>query len=128
MAGKIAFKLPEGYIGKEVKKDGWFYPKGFKRHFLYLGHLAHSDYCILVPGALDCVLLHQLGFRFAVALLALTPTPEQTAELERYRRILLIHPTPEATLLKLSSFAFVKAVPARISKDTTPEQIKNLFK
>lgn len=132
MAGKIAFKLYDdqfrGYIGKEVKKDGWFYPKGFRRNFLYNGHRISGDYCIAVPDALACVRICQLGFPYTVATLGLAPTAEQVAEFARYRRILLIHPSPGNTLLRLSGKSFIKACEAEITKDTTQEQIKNLFK
>jgi len=133
MAKKIAFKLYDqsgnhaGYIGKEVKKDGWFYPKGLKRSFLYNGNRANGDYCILVPSALDCALLHQLGFPFSLSLLGLSPTKEQVQALIRFRRILLIHPDPHNTILKLAPQSFVKAITYQITADTTPDKIKSFF-
>lgn len=133
MAGKIAFKLYDqsgsfaGYIGKEVKKDGWFYPKGFRRFFLYNGNRCNSDYCILVPDVLDCVLLFQIGFPYCVSSLGLSPTDDQMEALKRYRRILLIHSAPGNTLARLSKQAFVKVSEIQITAKTTAEEIKQLF-
>jgi hypothetical protein len=134
MSGKLAFRLydeakkPLGYIGKEVKKDGWFYPKGFSRYFLYNGHRVPGDYCIAVSDALACVRLCQLGFPYTVATLGASPTDKQVEEFARYRRILLIHPAPGNTLLRIAGKSFVKAYPLNITADTKADQIKSLFK
>lgn len=131
MAKKIAFKLYDqsetfmGYIGK--KPDGWFYPKGFTRSFLYNGYRSQTDYCILVPDPLDCVMLCQLGFKFSIAIMGLSPTDPQLELLKRYKRILLIHKAPENTVLKLSGHSFVKACTFEITKTTTKEEIKALY-
>jgi hypothetical protein len=133
MSGKLAFRLydeakkPLGYIGKEVKKDGWFYPKGFRRNFLYNGFRVSGDYCIVVPDALACVRICQLGFPYTVATLGLSPTQEQMEILKRYRRVLLIHPSPGNTLLRLAGQSFVKTSQAEITAETGAWQIKSLF-
>jgi len=133
MAGKVAFRLhdssgqPAGYIGKEAKKDGWFYPKGFARTFVYNGYRGNGDYCIAVPSVLDCALLHQMGFRYTVAFMGLSPTDDQLAHLQKFRRILLLHPSPQNTLQKLSPQAFVKSVPYQVTAETTADKIKSFF-
>ena len=134
LAGKIAFKLFDkekkfkGYIGKEINEDRWFYPKGFRRNFLYNGYRVSGEYCIAVPDALACVRICQLGFPYTVATLNSSPTDKQVEEFARYRRILLIHPSPDNTLLRIAGKSFVKACQFKITKETTSGQIESLFK
>lgn len=114
MAGKIAVKChtPEGeklgYIGKELKKEGWFFPKGFKRP-LYNVHRIERLYAIVVPSPLDVVLLHQQGYP-AVSLLGRSMTEEQFETLKEFKRLLILHPEPQNVSLRLGEYCFIKAV------------------
>ncbi len=122
MKGKIAFKVydtdntPKGYIGKEVKKDGWFYPKGFKRDFVYNLKWIDTAYSIVVFKPVYVVQLTALGFPICVALMARSAIEEQVHFLKRFRRILLIHQDGENIALRLSQQSFVKIVKKIVSK------------
>lgn len=133
MAGKIAFKLYDennnkvGYIGKEVKKDGWFFPKGFKRDIVYNLYRRASDYAILVVSPLDVLYLHSLGFTYSLALLGKSATDGQIDLLKTFKRIMLFHPEPDNIILRLSQYCFIKAITLNSVRELSSEEIKKYF-
>jgi len=132
MAGKVAFKIidhnnnHQGYIG--INEDKWFYPKGFKRDTLYNLFRQKQEAVILTVSVLDVVHLHTLGFSFVVGLMGQSATGTQFELLQRFKRILLLHPEPENIRNRLSEFAFVKAPPlGKQVREFSKEDISNLF-
>lgn len=125
MAGKIAFKVPGGYIGKEVKKDGWFYPKGFRRSFLYNHHRVTGDFGIIVNSPIDCIRLYQVGIRPVVATMGLAVTQEQKQILSGFRKVFYITNRPD---LSITEITFVKTADFTITPETSREEIVELFK
>jgi hypothetical protein len=131
LAGKIAFFIDKerGYIGYDLKKEAWFFPKGFRRDTLYNLDRVNTPYVILAVSPLDVCHLHSLGFPFALALMAKSATDEQIKLIStRYKRVLIIHPDPGNIASRLNSSVFVKApgIPEDIIK-MTAENIKSLF-
>ena len=128
MAGKIAFKVgDQGYIGKEVKKDGWFYPKGFHRDMLYNPTGSHGDCIILVVSALECLHFINLGFPYTVASLGIGLTNAQEDLLKKFKRILVFHPEPQNTILRISKYCFCKAIAIDNSVELCEEEVKKYF-
>ena len=128
MNGKIAFKIGKhGYIGKEVKKDGWFFPKGFKRTMLYDPLGLDIYYCILVVSPLECLHLINLGLNYSLTLMAKSATDAQIESLKRFKRIFLIHPEPENITLRLAQYCFIKAVKMNSVRELNSEAVKSLF-
>ena len=132
MAGKVAFKIVDhnnnhrGYIG--LKDGKWFYPKGFKRDTLYNLFRQKQEAVIVAVSVLDVVHIHSLGFPFVVGLMGKSATGTQFELLQRFKRILLLHPEPENIRNRLSDFSFVKApLLEKPVRELTKEDIAALF-
>lgn len=132
MAGKVAFKIVDhnndhiGYVG--LKDEKWFFPKGFKRDTLYNLFRQQKEAVIVTVSILDVIHLHCLGFPFVVGLMGKSATGTQLELLERFKRILLLHPEPENIRNRLSEFSFVKT--PKLDKpvlELTGEDISALF-
>ena len=134
MAGKIAFKVINhynehtGYIGYDPKKQGWFFPKNFKRDTIYNLYRQKRDAVIVVPDPFDVLYLAQKGYFFVVALMAKSATDAQLELLKGFKRILLFHPEPDNIANRLRPYCFIKSpvLPQPI-KSMTTEQIRELF-
>ena len=129
LTGKIAFHVSEekGYISYDVKKSGWFYPKGFKRDVLYDPNKIDCLYCILCTSTFDALHLMNIGFDYTVALMAKSATDEQIELLKRFKRILLFHSEPEATILRLTPYCFCKAIKTNSVGKLDSNAIKAFF-
>ncbi len=131
MAKKIAFKCYDqdekkiGYVGWN-KKDGWFYPKGFKRP-LYNSHRVNTEYGIVVISAFDVLYLHEQGFPFTMALLGKSATDTQIDLLKRFKRLLIIHDEPQNINMRLSEYCFCKTIKKNSVEGLGKEQIKAFF-
>ena len=135
MAGRISFKIYDkenkklGYIGYSIKKEDWFYPKGFKRPVYLLNKKQENlKHCILVSDPFDCLYLRSIGFDYTFGLLASSMTATQEEDLKTFQRILLIHKDGENTANRLNRNCFVKYI--KISKKITElnkEEVKNFF-
>jgi hypothetical protein len=103
-AGYISYKFHSDY------DDKWYYPKAFKvgEHLFNL-HRQKSAYCILTASALDAAKVYQCGIDKVVGMLSPQLSDAQEILLGRFNTILLLHPSPEYIVKKLSRFAFVKA-------------------
>lgn len=132
MAGKVAFKIIDhnnnhvGYVG--LKDGKWFFPKGFKRDTLYNLFRQKKEAVIVAVSVLDVVHLHCLGFPFVVGLMGKSATGTQLELLQRFKRILLLHPEPENIRNRLSEFSFIKSPKLEKSVlELTEEEIPALF-
>ena len=132
MAGKVAFKIIDhnnnhaGYVG--LKDGKWFFPKGFKRDTLYNLFRQKQEAVIVAVSVLDVVHLHSLGFPFVVGLMGKSATGTQFELLQRFKRILVLHPEPENIRNRLSEFAFVKApLLEKPVRELAKEDISTLF-
>ena len=76
---------------------------------LYNGHRVTKEYAVLVPSPFEVIHLHQLGFGYTVGLLGLSVTDDQIALLSRFKRLLVLHPDPNAVITRLAGASFVKA-------------------
>ncbi|MCE5251361.1 hypothetical protein LLG96_14195 [bacterium] len=132
MAGKIAFKIIDhnndhiGYVG--LKDGKWFFPKGFKRDTIYNLYRQKKDAVIVVVSVLEVVHLHSLGFPFVVGLMGKSATGTQLELLQKFKRILLLHPEPENIRNRLCEFSFVKTPKlAKPVLELTGEDVSALF-
>ncbi len=132
MAGKVAFKIIDhnnehrGYIG--LKEDQWFYPKGFRRDTLYNLFRTNREAVILTVSVLDVIHIHGLGFPFVVGLMGKSATSSQLDLLQRFKRILLLHPEPENIRNRILEFAFVKSPHLeKPVRELTKDDISALF-
>jgi len=132
MAGKVAFKIIDhnnnhvGYVG--LKDGKWFYPKGFKRDTLYNLFQQEKEAVIVAVSVLDVIHLHCLGYPFVVGLMGKSATSVQLELLQRFKRILLLHPEPENIRNRLNEYSFVKT--PKLEKpidELTKEEISSLF-
>ena len=132
MAGKVAFKIidhnneHQGYIG--LKDEKWFYPKGFRRDTLYNLFRQKQESVIVVVSVMDVVHIYNLGFSFVIGLMGKSATGAQLELLQRFKRILLLHPEPENIRNRLIELAFVKTpVLSKPIQELTKEDLAALF-
>jgi hypothetical protein len=132
MSGKIGFKVYQdslyvGYIGKELKKEGYFYPNGFKASdCVYNLDKVDIPDCYLCSSPLDALILISRGFKNTLALFTKTATDRQLEKLQNFNRIVIFNCVGENVAARLSQKCFVKLVKTPV-KDLTDEEIKALF-
>jgi hypothetical protein len=116
MKGKIAFAIHDekgnkvAYIGKNLKDDGWFFPKNFKSDYLYNLHRQKYPIVILTVSPLDVLKIHQQNIPAVVGLIAHSMSPRQQELLSTFKKILVIHKEPDNIALRLIRNSFVKVV------------------
>jgi DNA primase len=134
MSGKIAFRVrdinanPIGYIGLNIKDSSWFYPKDFKRPLYNAHRLYNSKEIFLVINPLDALKIIDFGFSSVGALLGRTINDQQMQtlnELKNLCRIILIHPEPENSILRISKIKFIKLFPFSNLNDLSKEEFKS---
>lgn len=112
IAGKLAFKTYDengnhsGYVGYNISKDEWFFPKGFKRT-LYNPKKLDSGGVILTVDLFTCLSLIARD-NPAVSLIGKTMTDIQAEQLSKFENILVVHPEPDNIIVRLSKVCYVK--------------------
>jgi hypothetical protein len=116
MSGKIALKVfnndksLEGYIGYTVK-DGWYYPKGFKRPIWNLNRLFNEEFIFLTTNPFDALKLISLGYSHTACLLGNSMTDDQLLSLHtmtNLQSIHLLHTDPLNIVGRLAKHYFIR--------------------
>lgn len=112
MAGRICFKILDegvkvGYVGYKPSDQSWFFPKGFKRDFIYNLNRVNGETAIVVPSPLDVIYITAKGKPNAISLMANYPTEAQIKLLAPYQKLILVG-MDKNTPSKLLSTHFVK--------------------
>ncbi|MBS1516616.1 MAG: hypothetical protein JSS91_00855 [Bacteroidetes bacterium] len=127
MAGKIALKVYNednsvaGYIGYSVK-DGWYFPKNFKRPIWNLNRLFNEDFIFLVANPFDALKLITLGYSHTACLLGNSMTDDQLKQLQsmpNLQCIHLIHTEPMNIVSRVAKHLFIRY-------DIPPKPIREL--
>ena len=101
----------QGYIGKYLNKDGYFYPKGLKAgEYLYNLNRVSGDSIILTSNPFKVVKYHQAGKDNACSLLTPNLTETQINLLTGFTHIDIDLPMPMNAITRLSKLAYLKQV------------------
>jgi hypothetical protein len=116
MAGKISLKVynPDnsvaGYIGYNIK-DGWFFPKGFKRPVWNLNRLFNEDFIFLVANPFDALKIISMGYPHTACLLGNSMTDDQLKQLQsmpNLQSIHLLHKDPMNIVGRVAKHLFIR--------------------
>lgn len=127
MAGKISLKVYNednsvaGYIGYNIK-DGWFFPKGFKRPVWNLNRLQDNDFLFLVANPFDALKIISMGYPHTACLLGNSMTDDQLNQLQsmpNLQSIALLHNDPMNIVSRVAKHLFIRY-------DTSPKPIREL--
>lgn len=121
MQGKIAFKIYDdqgevtGYVGWHPENEKWFFPKDFKRPLYNLNKIESYEEVIVTVSPFDCLSHIGIGITNCVALISKSMTDTQERLLQRFDKIILLHPEPDNIILRLAKSCFVKSPKNNIS-------------
>lgn len=136
MAGKISLKVYNennsvaGYIGYTVK-DGWFFPKGFKRPIWNLNRLFNEDFIFLVVNPFDALKIISLGYPHTACLLGNSMTDDQFIQLQsmpNLQSIALLHNEPMNIVSRVAKHLFIRYdIPTKPIRETDHTEFQQFF-
>ena len=136
MAGKIALKVYnaddslEGYIGYTAK-EGWYYPKGFKRPIWNLNRLKEAEFLFLTTNPFDALKIISLGFPHTTSLLGNSLTDEQFNQLNEHeflQGIHLIHPDPMNIVTRIAKHMYIRyTIPPKSLRETSISDFHEIY-
>lgn len=136
MAGKISLKVYNGdnsvagYVGYTVK-DGWYYPKGFKRPVWNLNRLFNEDFIFLVANPFDALKIISLGYSHTACLLGSSMTDDQLNQLltmPNLQSIALLHSEPHNIVSRVAKHLFIRYdIPSKPIREIDHTEFQQLF-